>query len=80
MAKQILSEGTLDVFRPDREELLAIRNGAWPFEKLLEFTENIDAELGELYEKSTLRDKPDHNGISNLYAEICEEAYGIKLR
>lgn len=80
MARQILEEGTLSVYRPDREELLAIRNGAWPYEKLVEFADGIDESLESLYKASSLRNAPDHKGISALYAEICEEAYGIKLR
>ena len=78
-AKEILTEGTIHVFRPDREELLAIRNGAWSYEKLVAYAQDADQELNELYEKSTLRDKPDHKGIADLYVEVCEREYGIKL-
>jgi len=77
MAKEILIEKKVHVFRPDREELKAIRNGAWSFDQLLEFAENIDAELDVLYEKSDLRSKPDLKGISRLYKEICEEHFEI---
>ena len=80
MAQEILSEGVVRVYRPDREELMAIRNGSWPYEKLVEFAEGMDAQLDELSKKSSLRDRPDHKGISELYKEICEEHYGIKLR
>lgn len=79
MAKEILSEGVVHVYRPDREELRQILNGEWPYEKLVEETENMDAELNALYEKSSLRKGPDHKGISELYKEICREEYGIKL-
>lgn len=79
MAKEILRDGTVIVYRPDRDELIQIRNGEWPFEKILDVAGNADEELDELYKKSTLRDKPDHKGISNLYMELCEKAYGISL-
>jgi len=80
MAKEILRDGEVNVYRPDRDELLQIRNGEWPFEKILDVADNADQELFELYHKSTLRNKPDYKGISNLYMEICEKHYGINLR
>ncbi|MDP1713082.1 MAG: nucleotidyltransferase domain-containing protein [Candidatus Nanopelagicaceae bacterium] len=80
MAKEILTTGEVLVFRPDHEELLAIRNGAWPYEKLVEYAENIDQELDDLYKKSALQAKPDHRKISELYLDICEEQYGMKIR
>jgi hypothetical protein len=80
MAKEILSEGVVRVRRPDAAELLAIRNGAWSYERLIEFADGIDSELDLLYKTSTLRDKPDHKGISDLYSEICEEYYGIRIK
>jgi len=80
MAKEILTTGEVLVHRPDAAELLAIRNGAWPYEKLVEYAEGIDAELEGLYKKSTLQDKPDHRKISKLYVEICEGRYGIKIQ
>jgi len=79
MAKEILRDGEVNVYRPDRDELIQIRNGEWPFEKILDVADNADQELEELYDKSTLRDKPDHKGISDLYMDLCEQAYGIKL-
>lgn len=79
MGKEILSTGEVIVYRPDREELIEIRNGAWSYEKVEEFASSIDSELNELYKKSSLNDRPDHKGIANLYREICEDAYGIKL-
>lgn len=79
MCKEILTEGTLSVYRPERELLMSIRQGEWPFEKLEAFALESDMELEELYNKSTLRDKPDRKGIQQLYYDICEEYYGIKL-
>jgi len=79
MAKEILTERKVHVYRPDREELMAIRNGEWKFEQLLEFSEKFDAELNDIYEKSDLRRQPDHKGIANLYKKICSEHYGIDI-
>jgi len=76
---ELLRDGVLNVYRPDRDELRQILNGEWPYEKVLDEAARCEALMGELYEKSPLRDKPDHKGIANLYCEICEENYGIKL-
>jgi predicted nucleotidyltransferase len=78
-AKEILQEGTIHVYRPDREELLAIRNGAWTYEQLEQYAVDSEKELDVLYKESKLRDKPDHKRISELYREICEEHHHIKL-
>ena len=79
MAIEILRDKHVYVYRPDREELMAIRNGAWSFDELIEYAENIDNELDALYDKSDLRSKPDLKGISRLYNEICEEYYGVMI-
>jgi len=77
--KEILLEGTIHVFRKDHEELNAIRNGAWTYEQLEQYANDFDIELAEIYKTSTLRDKPDHKRISELYQEICQDWYGVKL-
>ena len=79
MSKEILQDKTVYVFRPDREELLEIKNGKWSFEQVIEYAENIESELDEIYQQSDLRSKPDLKGIAKLYKEICEEYYNIKI-
>ena len=80
MAKEILKDGIVNVYRPDREELKSIIRGEWKYEQVLEEANKMDAELDILYKVSPLRDKPDFKKISELYQEICEEFYSIKLR
>ena len=79
MAKEILRDGTVNVYRPDREELREILTGKWPYEKLIEEADTMDEELGILYKESTLRKKPDYIGIAKLYKDIVSEAYDLKL-
>lgn len=79
MGKQILSEGTLSVYRPERDLLMDIRNGAWTYEQLEEFALKADAEFDILYKESTLREKPDRKGIQDLYYNICEDYYGLRF-
>lgn len=79
MAQEILRDGVVYVRRPDAKELLNIRLGNVPYEEIETVADNMDSVLNTLYKTSTLRDKPDHKGIQNLYREICEEFYGIKF-
>lgn len=75
MAKEIMELGQVIVRRPDAEELLAIRNGAWTYEQLIEWAESQDALLNELYEsgKSPLPKKPNHVRLDALCQQIVEE-------
>jgi hypothetical protein len=80
MAKEILQDGEVHVYRPDRDELRQILNGEWSYDKVIAEADKMDEELEALYATSKLRNKPDHKGIKDLYFEICEEWYGIKIR
>jgi len=80
MGAEILRDGVVNVYRPDRDELKGVLRGEWTYEKLIAEAEKIDVSMDELYVKSDLRDKPDHKGIAQMYREICEEHYGIKIK
>lgn len=77
MCKEILSTGNVVVKRPDREELLAIRNGAWTYEQLLEYASKIDVECDELYAKSTLPHSPDREAIDHEVVSMTQEYIGL---
>ena len=49
MGYEIITEGKVLVQRPDAEELLAIKNGAWSFEKVMEFKDAMEAKLEAEY-------------------------------
>jgi len=73
MCREILTTGKVIVKRPDREELLAIRNGAWTYEQLIEFADKEDQALNELYASSTVLPKlPDRDKLDALCIEIIE--------
>lgn len=76
MAVEILSEGRVQVHRPDREELLAIRDGAWPFERLLEEAERMGEAIRAATESSSLPEHADEDAIEALGVEIVEAALG----
>jgi hypothetical protein len=72
MCKEILETGKVQVKRPDREELLAIRNGAWSYEQLLAWAEAAEKEMDELYRSSPLPHAPDRKALDALCVELVE--------
>lgn len=75
---EVLETGNLVVFRPDREDLLAIRNGAWTYEQLVEYAEECEKKVIELYETTTLPKNPDRTFLDNLCCDIIEDyIYGL---
>ena len=75
MGKEILTGKGVIVKRPDREELLAIRNGAWTYEKLIDYAESLEAELNALYEKSPLPHSPNDKEIDKLLIDITQDYF-----
>ena len=59
MCREILTTGKVLVKRPDREELLRIRNGAWEYDQLIEWAESQDSELEAIAQSSALPHAPD---------------------
>ena len=74
MCEEILDGRGVLTRRPDRDELLAVRNGAWPYDALIEWAEAQDAKCAALYETSTLRHHPDVEAIDRLCIEIVERS------
>lgn len=74
MCIEILETGKVNVDRTniDAEELKAIRAGAWSFEEIKDYANNMDIKAGELYEKSTLQRSPDNEKIKEICASVCE--------
>jgi hypothetical protein len=74
MCREILETGQVLVKRPDREELLAIREGAWSYEQLVEWSEREDRALEALVHHSPLPAKPDMRKLDALCMAMVEEA------
>lgn len=73
MCKEILETGKVIVKRPDREELLAIRNGVWSYDKLIEYATEEESKLDEICAKSkAVPPKPDMEFLDKLCIEIIE--------
>jgi len=76
MAKEILSTGNVIVRRPDAEELLEIRNGAWSFDKLMSWADSAEHELDIIYKSgnSPLPKRPNQKALDNLCISLIERA------
>lgn len=76
MGREILTQGTVYVRRPDAAELLAIRNGAWSYDRLMEWASAENAELVGLAKRSDLPRRPDMEKLDNLCQQIVEMVDG----
>ena len=77
MAEEVLSEGIIRVKRPDAQELLSIRDGAWTYEELVSYAEEVDNRIrNELYKSTKLRKTVDVKFASKLLMEVQELAWG----
>jgi predicted nucleotidyltransferase len=75
MCREILTTGKVLVKRPDREELLTIRNGAWSYEQLIEFADREEQELNVLYNTTTVLPKtPDKEKLDALCIRLVEQS------
>jgi len=75
--REILATGDYQVRRPNAQELVEIRNGAWTYEQLLDYAKTEDALLeGDLKTKSVLPRSPDSSFLDDLCCEIVE-AQGV---
>lgn len=79
MCREVLTTGQVIVRRPDAGELLSIRNGAWPYDRLVEWAEAQDAEMDELLKTSPLPHAPDRVAIDKLCRDIVESHFSIRI-
>ncbi len=75
MAIEILRDGEINVRRPNREELLAIRNGEWEYDELLAKADQKMEELESVSQKTTLPEESNHDLIEKLLVSIRTEIY-----
>jgi len=71
MGKEIMEGKGVIVRRPDREELLDILHGKWTYDQLVEYAENMEREIDELYKSKQCR-LPYYPPTKKL-DEICNE-------
>jgi hypothetical protein len=80
MCREILETGTVIVKRPDRAELLAIRDGAWSYEQVVQWSEQEDHALEAAVEHSPLPPTPDGQKLDALCMAMVEEALASNCR
>lgn len=72
MGAEILETGQVQVYRPDREWLLAVRDGLLTYEELLELATTYKVRLGDVYDRSSLPDQPDSEAAEAPVVELQE--------
>lgn len=72
MGLEILNDHKVVVKRPDREEILAIKNGAWSYEQVMDFAKNMQVKLDEAYKNTTLPKGVNFEKVNALYHDIYE--------
>jgi predicted nucleotidyltransferase len=74
-AIEILKTGNFNTYRPNKNELINIRNGKYSFDELLSIITHLDNELTELYETSNIiPNKPDYYKINSWLININKKA------
>lgn len=74
MCREILETGRVTVKRhADREELLAIRGGAWTYERLVEWAAAQDSAMEDLYKTSPLPRAPDVKQLDALCMRLVQK-------
>lgn len=77
--KEALVTGEILVKRPDAQELLAIRNGAWTYDELISYAESTDKEIREvLYPNTKLRKTPDVHLAAELVMQVQDMVWSTK--
>lgn len=74
-AIEILRDGVLNIRRPNREQLIAIRHGEYPYEKLIEEANEKIELIQSLYETTKLPEELDKSYIDDLLLSIRMEFY-----
>lgn len=77
MCGEILRGEGVKVKRPDAEELLAIRNGLWTYEELLDWAAKQEEYLEQLLVASPLPRSPPTSAIDALLIDVVEKGLSI---
>lgn len=73
MGEEILTTGEVKVYRPDREELLEIRNGSWSYAEVEEYADGMQDKMAEASKNSSLPEKPDKVFLDKLCADVVDQ-------
>jgi hypothetical protein len=71
---EFLRDGELHVLRPDAGELVAIKRGEWPLEKVKAEAERLFRRAEDAFDRSTLPKGPSHEAINDLCVSVVSRA------
>lgn len=80
MGIEFLTEGTVHVERADATELLDIKRGTWPLEKVKSEAERLFGLAQEAYVRSSLPPEPDRSRAERLCVEMISEYHGLRVK
>jgi hypothetical protein len=72
MGLEIITEGKVIVKRPDRDELLHIKNGGWNYDELIAYATEMNKKLDEAYKVSKLPKSVNQDKINDLYQYLIQ--------
>lgn len=72
MGLEILNEHKVIVKRPDKDEILHIKNGGWSYDKLMEYATDFQTKLDVAYKTTTLPKSVDFEKVNLLYHHLYE--------
>lgn len=75
VAEEILTTGTLNVKRPNRDELLSIKKGHFQYDELLTKADALMERIESAYDKSPLPELPDSQKIEPVLVQMREVLY-----
>lgn len=75
MGYEILLTGKVWVKRPDAEELLSIRAGAWSYEQLIEFATGMERSIEAASSLSSLPRAPDREALDRLCISLAQQMH-----
>ncbi len=71
MGQEALETGQIIVKRPDAQELLDIRHGSMKYEEIVEYAEDMHANIMDnLYKTTDLPKKPDLKKVAQLLMDV----------
>jgi uncharacterized protein len=73
MCEECLRTGDLLVKRPDAAELIEIRNGSWPFEKIEAWASDAESRIQVALKNTPLPSRPNLSIIENVVMNIIKE-------
>lgn len=79
MGIEILRDHAVNVDRRgiDADELKAILNGAWTYEQILAYADEMDKKIMEIYETSTLQHQPERGKLDKLLVDLLRKHFAI---